>query len=438
VGTTRRGLAVSTDDDSAVAALDRFTDRLAGIRLGADAVLGDAGDHPEVASLQLAAAMLWRYGQTATTDANAAGFLAAAHALEPGMNERERRVLGAMDGWATGELLAAAEAFEAIVAEWPRDVLSLKALEFLYYVLGQHHLAARFLATVEAIADPNADDADFLAVWAFAAELSGDPDRAADLAERSLAIEPHTPWAHHALAHVFIARGDDDADVDRLAAYMPVWQDSARVIHAHNAWHLAVARLDGLDFESAMALLRDHVWGFDPDTPGEQIDAISLLWRLELAGETQDDAMWSAVADHVERRVDECVFPFLSAHHAYALARAGRLDALDELRASVRRRTDAGDAEAVRVWRPIGQPVVDACVACGLGEPVLAAERFDGVIAAMPAIGGSDAQDDVFRQAYLHALTEARRRADAAAYWSTMTAYKKLSALEAQFRARIG
>ena len=435
MGTTRRGLAVSTDDADVIGSLDDFTDRLAGIRPGVEAVLEVTARHPGVASLQLAGAMLWLYGQTTAAAQAAAGFVTAAHALEPSMNEREQATLGAIDRWAAGDHLAAAERFEAVVSRWPRDLLALKALEFLYYVLGQQHMGPRFLAQVEAIAAANPGDADFLAVWAFASELSGFADRAAELAEASLAIEPHTPWAHHALAHVFITRGDPPAALDRLERFLPVWETSGRTIHDHNAWHLAVAHLDQLGFDRAVAVYDDHIWGSAPDTPGEQIDAISLLWRLEMAGETVADERWADVADHVEARVDECVFPFLSAHHGYALARAGRADALAALSDTVRRRTERDDAEARRVWQPVGRPVVEACIAHGRGEPEQAAAWFDPVIAEMTAVGGSDAQDDLFRQAYLTALIGAGRAADAERYWSAMTSFKTLSPLDERLRA---
>ena len=274
-------------------------------------------------------------------------------------------------------------------------------------------------------------------MWAFAEEVSGTPDRAADLAERALGIDAHTPWAHHALAHVLITRGNAPAARARLRSFIPVWKTSGRAIYCHNAWHLAVARLDALDFDAAEAVYREHVWGIFPDTPGEQIDAISFLWRLEMAGRPVDDARWADVAGHVEARVRECVFPFLSAHHAYALARAGRMEALEPLRASVQRRTEADDGEARRVWRPVGRAVMEACVACGAGDHARAAVLLDPVIAEMPAIGGSDAQDDLFRQAYLTGLLAAGRRGDARRYWSSMTAWKTPSALDDHFRAQL-
>jgi hypothetical protein len=436
VTTTARGLEISDADDAAVAAVDDFTFRLARIRPGVEAVLAAADHHPGTATLQLYAAMLWLYAQTDEATATAAGYLDRAAALESSMDERERATFAALTDWRDKRFSDAAARFEAVTVEWPRDLVALKALEFMYYVLGQQHSGPRFLAHVEKIADPNRDDPDVLAVWAFAAELTGQVDRAADLVEQCRDIEADVPWAHHALAHVLITTGDGVDARDRLTAFLPMWETSGRVIYCHNAWHLALVHLDELDADGAEAIFRDHIWGVTPDMPGEQIDAISLLWRLDMAGRRVDDARWGEVADRVEARAGECYFPFLSAHHAYALARADRREPLDALMAGVAQRTEADDDEARQVWQPVGRAVVEASAASGHGDHRRFAELLDPIIAEMPAVGGSDAQDDLFRQAYLTGLIEAGRTADAERYWKTMTAWKTPSLLDQQWRER--
>ena len=48
----------------------------------------------------------------------------------------------------------------------------------------------------------------------------------------------------------------------------------------------------------------------------------------------------------------------------------------------------------------------------------------------MTSIGGSDAQDDLFRQTYLRSLQAAGRHADAAAYFDAITAGKSRTPLD--------
>lgn len=432
---TRRGLEIGAGGPSAAAALDVFTDRLARLASGVDDVVADAERHPDAAALQMAAASIFLFGQTLEAGAEGARWLRRAEALSTTMNEREQRTLAALQRWHANDFLAAIEILEGLLAIWPSDVAALKMLEFLYYVTGQQHHGLRFLACVEALAPANPGDADVLAVWAFAAELAGDPGRALALADEALAAAPVNPWAHHAVSHALLARGNPEGAVERLSGYLPMWPACGRVIHGHNAWHLAVAHLDRLDIGAAWSLHREHVFGFEPDAPAEQIDAIALLWRIEMGGWPVGEAALASVADRVEARVGESFMPFLSAHHAWILARAGRAPALATLLDTVRRRTAADDAEARRVWRPVGLAIVEASAASGGGDFSRSATLLDSVIDRFTSIGGSDAQCDLFRQAYATALVGAGRGADAHRYLERRALSKLPSELDRRLLA---
>jgi O-acetyl-ADP-ribose deacetylase (regulator of RNase III) len=81
-------------------------------------------------------------------------------------------------------------------------------------------------------------------------------------------------------------------------------------------------------------------------------------------------------------------------------------------------------------WAPVGNAVVAAAAAFGAGDRARAAALLDPVMPLMTSVGGSDAQDDLFRQAYLRSLQAAGRRADAAAYFARITAGKAPSPLD--------
>jgi hypothetical protein len=214
-----------------------------------------------------------------------------------------------------------------------------------------------------------------------------------------------------------------------MEAFLPLLATCGRPIHSHDAWHLALLYLEELDVAAAMRVFHGHIWGITPDFVVEQIDAIALLWRIEMVGKFMD-AKWPAIADRIAPRAVETIMPFMSAHYVYALARAGRRDALEASLTNVRTRNKANDEEGRRVWAAVGQPVVEAAAAFGSGDRARAAVLLDPVMPLMPAIGGSDAQDDLFRQVYLRSLQAARRHADAAAYFERITAGKARTALD--------
>ena len=422
-----RGLDVTTDDATAVAAADDFAARLLRLDQGVEAILDAAKRWPDTPIVQLYAATFWLYGQTSGALETAAVHLRACDALA--MNTRERALHRALALWYGNDNLRAVEAMEAITSEWPGDLLTAKIAEFLYYVLGQQYMGPRFRAHMRRLEGAHAADPDFLAMTAFASELCSDYAAAETVAERALAIEPKNPWAQHALSHVLIRQGRVAEGLARLESFLPLLAACGRPIHCHDAWHLALLHLERLDVAAAMRVFRTHIWGITPDFVVEQLDAIALLWRIEMAAGPMD-AQWPSIAGHIAPRALETFMPFMNAHYVYALARAGRADAVEAALAGVRARSAADDEEAKRVWAPVGRAVIEAAAAFGTGDRARAAALLDPIMPMMTSIGGSDAQDDLFRQTYLRSLQAAGRHAEAAAYFDAITAGKSRTPLD--------
>jgi hypothetical protein len=422
-----RGLDVTSSDAAAVAAADDFFARLLRLDQGVEAILDAAKRWPDTPIVQLYAAAFWLYGQTGDALAHADGHLHVCESLT--MNPRERALHKALTRWRANDNLRAVEAMEAITAQWPGDLFTAKLAEFLYYILGQQHMGPRFLVHMTWLEAAHAGDPDFLAMAAFASELCGAYPVAEARAERALTIEPRNPWAQHALSHVLIRQGRVDEGLARMKAFLPLLATCGRPIHSHDAWHLALLHLEQLDFAATVRVFHDHIWGITPDFVVEQLDAISLLWRVEMAGKAMD-AQWPAIAEHIAARAVETFMPYMNAHYVYALARAGRTDALAAALASVRARSARDDEEGRRVWAPVGCAVVEAAAAFGAGERARAAQLLDPVMPMMTWVGGSDAQDDLFRQTYLRSLQAAGRHADAAAYFERISAGKSATPLD--------
>jgi hypothetical protein len=162
---------------------------------------------------------------------------------------------------------------------------------------------------------------------------------------------------------------------------------------------------------------------------GFALDAVSLLWRLEIAG--RDCAgRWPAIADRVEAFVEPCFMPFAAAHWAYALARAGRDAALGRLVAGAfeESRRDAEDAQ--RAWSRVGKALVEASAAFGAGDVREAAVLLDAILPEVTIGGGSDAQCDLFRLTHFRALAAAGRKAEARAALERMLGAKLRSPLD--------
>jgi tetratricopeptide (TPR) repeat protein len=429
-----RGLPLTAGSAAEIASVDCFTGRLLRIDRGAESILEDTKTFPETPLVQLCAAAFCLYGQTRTADQAGIGYLKAAEPMLVYSTEREQWLHRAFSLWSRKDHLGALDVLEDITKRWPRDLLAAKVAEFLYYVLGQQHEGPRFLRHMTRLAEANKDDPDFLAIYAFAYELCGDLPAAQQTADRALQLEPKNPWAHHCMAHIYLRKGDTHGGLEALESYLPIWIAAGRVIHCHNVWHLALAHLDALDSQHALDLYARHIWNITPECVGDQIDAISLLWRLEMAG-TDVGRLWDSVADHVEAHVKEHYMPFLDAHFVYALARSGRIAVVDEWLALVVQRAASPDQEARRSWAPVGRPLIEASAALARGDAARSAALLDPVMSDITIVGGSDAQVDLFRLAYFHSLLQCGRKTDAKSYWSAMTAGRKLSQLD---RYRLG
>jgi tetratricopeptide (TPR) repeat protein len=396
-----RGLAVSTSQPEAIAAVNHFGQTLCRMGLGLEQIVTAAEQYPDCTLVQIYTAAFYLFGQTAATFAQATPHLVAAASLLQNGNDRERSWYTAVTAWADSDLDRAIASFEAHTDAYPRDLAAAKVCEFLYYERGQAYNGERFLRHMRRLASHHQNDPDFLAMLAFALELSQHYDDAVAVAEQALELEPATAWAHHALAHVWIVRSELDAGLRRFGAFAPHWLQSNRLIHCHNAWHLALFHLACRDFVKAQEIFTEAVWGITPELVGEQLDAISFLWRQEMAGQPADPALWKDIATHVAAHTEYCVIPFLSAHFAYALARANHTEALQRLTRTVEQFAQTQQGHARTVWLTVGWPLIQGVSAFALQDYARAYRLLEPIIGDVLCVGGSDAQDELFWQTLL-------------------------------------
>jgi tetratricopeptide (TPR) repeat protein len=410
-----RGVPVSALSATALEATDDFNRRLLRLDAGMDRLLRAREDEPDDPLLNLYAALIYLYGQHTESFAQAGTLLDLVENHPSQLSPRDARLLEAVRAFQGRRFYEAQELLEALTVAYPRDLLAAKFCEFAYYALGQQESGPRFRAHMDRLERANEGDPDFLGMQAFAYELCGQLKEAEVLAREAIEAEPRNPWAEHALSHALIREGDIETGIREMEAFLPQLKTCDRLIQCHDGWHLALLHLERLDEASTRRVFSETVWPFNPDAVGEQIDAISLGWRMDMAG-FEMDGFWEEVAAHAAPRAGDVIIPFLSAHYAYAFSRAGNDDALAELIEAAGRRAGEHDPEARQVWAPVGRNLVEAGAACGQGFYREAAELMRPVIEQVACVGGSDAQDDLFRLAYAHALGQSGHHGEAAAF----------------------
>jgi len=407
------GNPVSLQDPSGLPVLNDFVEGF--IRCEARAVnilsLGKQ-DHSAIAQAYCAA--LHMFAESRAGPINARPFIDAASAATGHASVREQHFVAAVKAWVDGDLPRAIQLHEGLARTDPRDLVSVK--------LGQYHLFNRgdapgMLRLALSALPAAADVPQMHGMAAFAWEQCHLLQQAEQAGQRALAMTRREPWAQHALAHVMLTQGRLGEGLQFMQDSSPTWTGLNSFMVTHNWWHLALFAIDlGLD-DQALALYDQQVWGVEKTYSQDQIGAVSLLARLELAG-VDVGRRWQDVADCIGTRIDDQVLPFLDLQYLYGLARAGRSEAQTLLRNIERTGNPAPDpatgavparTEASEVWQQVAIPAARGLMAHAQGHHAQALEGLGQALPRMLEIGGSHAQRDLFEQIHLDALMRSGR-----------------------------
>lgn len=398
----RFGLRVTAGHADVVEAIDAFAIEVLSHGQRA-ALIVDAATRDDGAPLANAhAALLHLFLQTAEGRQRARPWLERARAaLRPSTDERERRWVDAVEAWSRGDADTALDLHLAIARAWPRDLLNLKLAQVHQLNRGER----RGMAEVSAAALPHHPDASYaLGLHAFALEQIGELDAARAAGEQAVAMNPDDPWAQHAVAHVFEARGDTGGGIAWLAPLSGSWARCSSFMSTHNWWHLALFHLERGEPDTALALHDERVWGVRKTYVQDQVNAISLLARLEFAG-VGVGTRWLDLADHVRPRIFDRQNGFLDLHFGYALARAGDDVAVAKLVGGI---AEHAARSASPLWSDVALPAVRGLVACARGQWREAAIRLGPLAGRLHRLGGSTAQQAWFERLRRRALADGR------------------------------
>ena len=396
------GNPVTLDGEAALAGVNDFVMGLLASEARAVNVLATAAsdDSPLV---QACAAAVHMFAESREGPPNARPFLARAQARAHEASEREQRFIAAIAAWIEGDIDRAIALHEEQARVAPRDLASIK--------LGQYHLFNRGdspgMLRLALAALPHAAEVPHLhGMLAFAWEQCHALEQAEASARRAIGMKRKEPWAHHALAHVMLTQGRLREGHEFLASVADTWTGLNSFMVTHNWWHQALFAIELDRPEEALALCDQRVWGVAKDYTQDQINAVSLLARLELAG-CDVGPRWQELAGYLAGRTHDQVLPFLDLQYLHGLARAGRPEAAVLMRQiEARAAQPAGDAA---VWQQVALPAARGLLAHAQGDHAAAVDALGLALPRLLEIGGSHAQRDLFEQVHLDALMRSGR-----------------------------
>ena len=331
--------------------------------------------------------LLTREGQV-----QAAPRIAAAQALVRFATPRERAFVEAVAAWGGGDDQRAVRILRAVVEDWPHDLVAAKFCQILELGIGDVTGMRRTSAMAAAV-DGRAGHA--LGLHAFALEQAGDAELALRFGRRAIERNPGMdPWAEHAVAHALVAMEQPLEARAFLRAHAPDWDRCSSFMLTHNWWHLALCEIELGNPEAALNLFDERVWGIRKGHPQDQINAISLLARLEMHG-VRADWRWEDIASYVEDRVDDRINEFLDLHYLIALARSGRDAAAEQMIGML----DGHGVVSVLARGIVAHARTNYCEAATAIAPVV---RHIG------EIGGSNIQRELFQALFFDSVMRTR------------------------------
>jgi tetratricopeptide (TPR) repeat protein len=395
-----QGLDVANAGAKAIEALDFLREEWLVFGKRFDRFMAAADSEETCALLPVLAANLVLSMNSVEARALGVRYLARAQAMSKGVGLRERAWLDATQAWVDGDTDKSLAIHEKMVAEWPRDMLAGKLGQLHAFNLGDAEALLRIGGHLIAA---NPENHFAWGMHAFGLEECNRLDEAEAHARRAVEMERKDPWAHHALAHCFEARGRLTEGAAFLDSVSDCWADCNSFMYTHNWWHQALFLIDLDRTSEALALFDVRVWGVWKEFSEDQINAISLLARLELRGVDVGER-WSDVASYLEDRLHDHFVPFLDLQYLYALARAGKTSAVTEMLASLEDRAEQARPFEREAWADCAVPAAHGLAAHARGDHAEAARLLGQAMPHLRPIGGSIAQRALFGAIHLDAL----------------------------------
>jgi len=398
------GNAITAQHDATLCAIDDFIEGYLAYETRAERILAAADADPDCCMANVYAGVLWMLLEAPSATLRAAKYLTAAEHAAPRATRREQLNVALLRAWCDDDMARSIRLCDQISDEFPRDLAVVKTHQYFEFNRGN---APAMLRVALKVGAATGDVAYVHGMTAFGYEQCHLLDEAEASAQTALAMRRKEPWAQHALAHVQLTRGRMDEGALFLEGAADTWSGLNSFMLTHIWWHLALFYLSqGRDGE-ALEVYDRHCWGVAKDYSQDQVGAISLLARFEMAG-IEVGSRWADLADYLAVRANDTLQPFLTLQYLYGLARAGRPQA-ETLLLAVRERAQRAPEFSREVWREVALPGCEGLYAYARGDYHQAWHRLGAALPRIAEAGGSHAQRDLFAQISLDAARRSGR-----------------------------
>ncbi|MFD6156986.1 hypothetical protein ACFWF7_04555 [Nocardia sp. NPDC060256] len=291
---------------------------------------------------------------------------------------------------------AAGDTLLEISKQFPADELALAAGHQVDFLTGATETLLSRLSTSPLLTEGATETYPYLlAMLAFAYGENNEFAKAYTAGSRALALAPDdNPWAVHACAHALFETRDNAAVAELLSSTRARWNSESCLLRTHLSWHHALNSMATAD-DDALAGFTDEVTRvLETECSAMQFsDAVSLLWRLRLAGIAGPDD-FTAVADKALEIRDASNSAFIDLHVLLAIIGADRHTLAKQVAAEIG--ADATDlAEHLTGTRRTAVGVAESFLYYCQSNPEQAVRQLISVLPAVVGMGGSMVQRDL-------------------------------------------
>ena len=346
------GNEVSGRSETTLRGIDDFVTGFLGYENKATNVLAAADADPESPLANIYAGFTWMFLEAAGAEERATVYLKRAQALRLKANTREQLMLDQLERWIAGDIPAVQRIGETIVDNFPRDLASVKLHQYFSFNRGDASVDVGIAQKAEA-RQPRQSASPRHAGLRLRADARPGQGRARSSSgarhQGTRNPGPSTPW------RTSCSRPAESRKASRSSARRSRPGPISTASCTPTIGGIKRCSIFQLGDQQAVFDAYDHhVWGIEPTYSQDQVGAVSLLARMEIAGLDVGDR-WQQLAEYLRPRAKDVIQPFLTLQYLYGLARADFAEAATLL-AAVEDKAKSSDAFDRLVWRDVALP----------------------------------------------------------------------------------
>lgn len=345
-------------------------------------------------------------------------------------SDRDVLLIEAIDKWTDRKYQETHAIFTDLLKRHPRDILTLFATHMLEFHMGW---TEQMLHTVQE-ALTSWDERDDLygfvkGIEAFCLEENGFYEEAVQAAQVALQFNKRDIYAIHAICHCFYETGQYAQGAAWMEERMSDWRDN-HYMRIHVWWHYAIFKLYDLDFETIQDVYRTEIRRKNEKTGLEDLDAVSLLWRVKLAGADQIFD-WKELFECWAHYPKNSFYWFNDMHALFVFVATGEVELAERI---LEQSLNENCNEHVR---EIVKYPFEGIHLFSQGKYQEACSAFEPYLESASAFGGSNAQRDIIEMTAIEAAIRANEFSKARSLMQKGRCLKFDSPLQQHFLSRM-